>query len=125
MFTSGTQALQGRTVNHDPLPIKWYEGCRYSANMPKPPGAWLDPRPEYAVLDNPILADFRRLMDGIIQTGGSGTKSPAQAEWWLVLLSDENPLARAHSGFDYHITDEQLRHAIRVLTLLVALGRDE
>lgn len=75
IFTSGTQALQGRTVSHDRMP---YVGAdesrrsRYSRFAPR-----LDPRPEFAVLDNPILAAFRRHVEKV---GREHTAELAQ-EW--------------------------------------------
>jgi hypothetical protein len=63
-FTSGTQARDGRKVNHDPHP--WQHDMsrskRYGHNdltCPEDCDAVLDPRPEFDVLDNPILAAFR------------------------------------------------------------------
>ena len=62
MFTSGTQARDGRTVNHDPEPWTCEHCGKRSAvewGLDRY-GRTYDPRPEFAVLDNPILAAFRK-----------------------------------------------------------------
>lgn len=108
MYTSGTQELQGRTVNHDPEPwALWqYNGndvrfARPSDFMPITQGFRCDPRPEYAVHDNPILAGLRE--DGA-----------EHAIMWLTTLEDQ---------VEQGSTPEELEHARRVLEKLVALAR--
>ncbi len=120
-FTSGTQALQGRTVNHDPEP---YVGrlIRYPASI-KP---WADatgdqaydPRPEFAVLDNPILAAFRA---GMPQDDATYDISMDALDY-LAALSDGTWMyasiqAETEIGALTY-TDEQKTQAIRVLQRL-------
>lgn len=60
--TSGTQALQGRKVNHDPAPYLWRDGSRTARGSVwgSRPACRYAPRPEFDVPDNPILARFRK-----------------------------------------------------------------
>lgn len=122
-FTSGK-------ISHDPEPwVSRRTGERY----PEPDAApetvltWgmdLAPRPEFEH-HNPILVDFRRLMGEIIQTG-SGTESPAQAEWWIELLDGDPHMDNPYSWGDLAGSDqEQIDHARRVLTRLADLTRTE
>lgn len=70
IFTSGTQKLHGRTVNHDPYP--W----AYSRRASTIDGPWPNrfatrvdgallwfPRTRWDVYDNPVLAAFRAYRD--------------------------------------------------------------
>lgn len=58
-FTSGTQALQGRKVNHDPKPWLNGHGVRIVHGIEGLNRNSYDPRPEFDVPDNLILASFR------------------------------------------------------------------
>jgi hypothetical protein len=99
MFTSGTQALQGRTVNHDPKPYST------AANTPERRAAtatddgieWYDPRPEFDVVDNPILAAFRKYYP---------KDRPEDWVWGI------------DNGHNDPATPEQIDHARRVLERL-------
>jgi len=115
-YTSGTQARDGRTVNHDPEPWRHYTGTRMSPDTYGPSGvrgremAYL-PRPEYAVLDNPILASIRR--------NDLSIDIAATSQWLYSLLNSpdgENFARRAWSA-----NPDQLIHAHRVLSKLAAL----
>lgn len=113
-YTSGTQALQGRTVNHDPRPYQVYaDGVpswrrnfhreRFGNGFGDVITDTYNPRPEFDVLDNPILAEFRSDWDGTYE----------RICWWLAML-EEN----VYPSW----TPEQLDHARRVLTKLAALN---
>ena len=115
MFTSGTQALQGRTVNHDPLAWKWVGNTsgafsgRCGADVPEYArhayhGEYA-PRPEFAVLDNPILVRFRAEVQLQRDAG------------WLSVQSVAKLTLSGQYGFG-DATDAQCDHAKRVLTRL-------
>lgn len=119
-FTSGTQALQGRKVNHDREPYIIDTGwlvirSAYDATLPVKSSTY-DPRSEFDVLDNPILATVRKSIgiwenfDGTEMTGPEIARewlknTPIEREWWV-------PTA---------VSDAALDHARRVLNRLAAL----
>lgn len=110
IFTSGTQALQGRTVNHDPEPYLWFSGGRSAkgSDWGSRPQCRYAPRPEYAVLDNPLLGalrDCKRFCP----------EDCEDALAWVEWLWQED---RAEGDQPAHID-----HARRVLTRLAALTR--
>jgi len=122
------QAMGPRpAINHDPQPWRNGLGHRFADGGYRGYDSdgrfrrYLAPRPEFAVLDNPILADFRRLVNETIDTGKYGTQSPEQARWWCTLLADPSEVNRSFSGFDYPYTDAQHAHARRVLQKLAAV----
>lgn len=115
-FTSGTQARDGRTVNHDPRPWIDQDGWRWTTEAKDAYSARgsvneyrHDPRPEYAVLDNPILAELRR----------STVTAPEffDEEVKMALSRDPN-----YSNAYVTSTPKQIIHARRVLERLAALG---
>jgi len=120
MFTSGTQALQGRTVNHDPKPYFYpqtgyrasaFESARLDAHNGYDPSRMplLHPRAEFAVLDNPVLTLFRAQRTPVVPLN-------AHVRGFL------NGITRlASEGF----TPEQIDHARRVLILLAKLEVSE
>ncbi len=116
-YTSGTQARAGRTVNHDPEPYVQLDTygniCGRVAYYPY----YADgitvlyrPRREFAVLDNPILAELR---DGYDATGRTDyRRSLVQMQLGALAFGE-------WSGVTTH---EERAHARRVLTLLAALA---
>ena len=109
-FTSGTQAMQGRTVNHDEYPYVCYNWPG-SARIDEPvPGCAdiYEPRPEFAILDNPILMTLRtHVMSGADVRGQVQVFLNTAPLDWVPYLG---------------ATPEQIEHARRVLTLLAALS---
>lgn len=69
-FTSGTQKLQGRKVNHDPEPYRnKLDGTRSAHDPEAHNWDWLwSPRAEFSVEDNPILAAFREYPDHSVES---------------------------------------------------------
>lgn len=116
-FTSGTQARDGRTVNHDPHPNVW-EGHSERDQMRADTdrfrkGALFNhsryrarPRPEFAVLDNPILFELRQYAHS------TDTRRAVKVmhDWFRYGKASAIPT-----------TPEQGDHAWRVLTKLAAL----
>lgn len=116
MFTSGTQALQGRTVNHDGRPWVYRHDdgtIGHRASVWSEDHESFEPRPEFAVLDNPILASFREWWD----------KAPD--EWTLDRFIDALTAdVRAPEAIRVVIRNSSTtgrEHARRVLTKLAAL----
>lgn len=122
-FTSGTQARDGRKINHDPYPNVW-EGhsprnrMRADTDMFRK-GAPFNheryrylPRPEFDVLDNPILAAFRVTWQGQLDM-------LEQAEFLALELGDAG--LWPDDGYTDEYTREQIDHARRVLDKLVAV----
>jgi hypothetical protein len=125
IFTSGTQAIQGRTVNHDPEPyVVGYD----SAGPIRISGTGLSERvwvlennylarPEFDVLDNPILAAFRDSPELDLWDMGFAMHATygGERDW-------------EDSGHYFHAfttaTEEQVDHARRVLTRLAALTKE-
>ena len=119
VFTSGTQARDGRAVNHDPQPYRCVDWNWCTNHVDGP--CWAaesnrhncqrDPHLEFAVLDNPILAVFRH----------AGTFLGSEP----VLTRSSSFLAELNAGrVPFAATDattEQIRHARRVLGRLTAL----
>lgn len=119
-YTSGTQARDGRTVNHDPRPVvvrladgrvvrfPTLRSANYYRENYRPARdkgqIEVDRRHEYAVLDNPILADFRR-----------GTAPIAmRASSYLIYLNQ--------SVYDWRHFDRRMHdHARRVLEKLAVV----
>lgn len=112
-FTSGTQALQGRTINHDPEP---YVGTRGRQRIPYGLGteAYV-PRPEFAVLDNPILAQFRAEESDWANV--KGFPITERADNWAQDIAD--------GEIYYDRPPEERTHARRVLTKLAAFTKEE
>ena len=119
IFTSGTQALQERTVNHDPYPWKFYRDWDgYNPQIGSPytyrvryPGEWrLAPHPMYAVHDNPVLGYFRREVERY--------GNPAQGNY-LAWLEGVHPGMRLGATGET-VTPQHITHAHRVLTRLEA-----
>ena len=118
MFTSGTQTLQGRKVNHDTEPYMWGDGSRETEKfVEENPSVGLyvehKPRPEFDVTDNPVLAAFRENLSYSL----GGTPKLA-AEWlesfaphWHVWRHGRIPARAAHR-----------HHAKQVFAHLAALG---
>jgi hypothetical protein len=119
MFTSGTQAIQGRTVNHDPAPWLVTRGVyrgRYVSQSAIPIQHAVirdDPRHEYGVLDNPILAAFR---DDLNTARDRERDSDVIADWINALDGDDSGLSVSVPS----AASEQIDHARRVLEKLVA-----
>lgn len=112
MFTSGTQALQGRTVNHDPKPFLDADtGERLEGSFDI--DEW-HPRPEFDVHDNPILAAYRRQPDFDLWDMGFAM---------FTTFGGERTWDRPEHHFHAFVTatGEQIEHARRVLTKLGAL----
>lgn len=111
MFTSGTQARDGRTVNHDPYPYRSNAIGRHRDRSRSATGRFAvvdpvyDPRPEYAVLDNPILAAFRQ----------EGPRFFGGIEGWLTYA-----MGGTHC-MGIRLPDGAIDHARRVLRKLAAL----
>lgn len=105
IFTSGTQTLQGRTVNHDP---QAYVVNSFDLGSFRTDGNYVgyrnvyDPRPEFTVHDNPILRSFRLF-------------------WPFARANGREAMQGYLEGFltSMRGTPEQLEHACRVLTLIV------
>lgn len=96
-FTSGTQARDGRTVNHDPE--SWDHPTYGRAAWPYTGTGWqLAPRSEFAVLDNPILAAAREYAEFKMGSHHDMLRSVRLGEW------------------DEDATFEQVEHARRVLS---------
>jgi len=127
-FTSGTQALQGRKINHDSYPNVW-EGhsprnrMRADTDMFRK-GAPFNheryrylPRPEFDVHDNPILAAFRA-DDGPVRYEVHGRR-PSLIEHYLDQIegAERDPVL-AKIGLGVTATPEQVIHARRVLLKL-------
>lgn len=135
IYTSGTQARDGRTVNHDPnpwvieqegAPLGHYRFPTHAAACAEFNRADGDriirrmPHPEYAVLDNPILAGFR----------ANSFSTRWHAEYWIKALDAHNAFGAQSVWSDpqhaFHslsnATPEQIEHARRVLTKLAALS---
>jgi hypothetical protein len=119
MFTSGTQAIQGRTVNRDPAP---YEKL-YPYNVGR--SSWpilvhdrliteYAPRHEYDVLDSPILADLRENHDE-----GDPLYSFVAYLKLMELWSREFVFRTGH--YATALGKHQIEHARRVLEKLVAV----
>lgn len=107
-FTSGTQARDGRNVFHDPKPwVSQIGGGRY-ARLNGPMVTTHSPRPEYAVLDNPILAAFRQ----------EGPRFFGGIEGWLTYA-----MGGTHC-MGVRLPDGAIDHARRVLRKLAALHPD-
>lgn len=119
IFTSGTQAIQGRTVNHDPMPWCDRTGItRYSYPFAtRDVGFRHDPRPEFAVLDNPILAEIRDLQAQPWHDKSGLWEHDIYARY---LRYANDPIANRDG--DPLWTEEQRTHARRVLSKLVALS---
>lgn len=122
IFTSGTQARDGRTVNHDRAP--WH--CRlHDARGTETQCEILwpvhdrhhDPRPEFAVLDNPILAEVRDIQAQPWHTKSGDWEKGFYARF-LRYVNDST----ANSDGDPLWTEEHRTHARRVLSKLVALS---
>lgn len=123
IFTSGNQARDGRSVNHDRRAYVDANGNRHSTvlkNLRKgqtveefyaKAGNSFAPRPEFAVLDNPILAEFRDRTWAV------------DAEWWADDLGDFNIQFWRDMGAGSW-TAEQIHHARKVLDKLAALNND-
>lgn len=108
-YTSGTQALRGRKINHDPEPwVDLAHGNRHPDTDIGGIAVWYDPRPEFDVLDNPILIELRQYAHATDLTRAVATLR----DWW-VPGGSAIPAAR-----------EQADHAWRVLRRLDALLRD-
>lgn len=116
IFTSGTQALQGRTVNHDPEPyLNSKDGTRSRYITNATPWLWdWSPRPKYAVVDNQILLAFREHYNEF---------RPENAQAWLDDIAD-----RDGYGWDAYINEptgpdiiEMRVQAYDVLTRLASL----
>jgi hypothetical protein len=120
-FTSGTQTLQGRKVNHDDEPwavlLDGVEIDRYATESQAERHAesfetiTYALRPEFAVHDNPVLLDIRTYRNERLTM-----RNPKG--WDHVLRKfqqhkQENP---------WNATPEQIDQALRVLTHLAALG---
>jgi hypothetical protein len=107
-FTSGTQALQGRKVNHDPVPWRVeLPGIHAERSAQEVAGhSVFDPRPECDVLDNPILARFRTWVAGESPVEFAAEFLAASEYWWLI--------EGARPWY--------ARHARRVLSKLAALA---
>jgi len=105
-FTSGTQAAQNRTVNHDPMP--WVVPALPSERYAHQERPWevLAPRPEFAVLDNPILAGWRN-------------RTLPSNDLYEV-LQDLDFDSRWRAQFTY----AQIAHARRVLTKLANVYKE-
>ena len=125
-FTSGTQARDGRKANRDRFPYVC-AGARYStpeggvalAESGENAGHWVesggpgfryDPRPEYDVEDNPILASFRE--DVVKRDAGFDRAKLVRS--WLTWLTNPPELSDVRNGY----TDIQITQAIRVLSKL-------
>ncbi len=109
-FTSGTQEIQGRSVNHDEYPYvcyNWPGGLRIHEPVPGCADAY-EPRREFAILDNPVLAQYRRT--GIV------VGKHVSAEQYLRYIDVPGKAAQ------WHWKPEQIEHARRVFTLLAALS---
>lgn len=104
MYTSGTQARDGRSVNHDEYPWVWPNGQRASHQYEAEDR--YDPNPDFAVADNPILAAFRDAREI------SSCELGEFAGSWVYNL--------VNGYFEDKATDEQIEHARRVLARLVA-----
>jgi hypothetical protein len=109
-ITSGKRATLGLPpANHDPEPWLDNIGNRFESEAegdPYPYGVAHDPRPEFDVRDNLILADFR----GIVSRDTALESVDLAAFWlknWVTVTWMESP--------------EQIEHARRVLSKLAAL----
>lgn len=111
-FTSGTQALQGRTVNHDPYPYRCTDSTHTTTHRLSFDGIKTQyaPRDGFAVRDNPILAEFRKIKNKYGTT--------AESAQWCLDNGYWHPESTLLGGPD-------VSHARRVLTLLAALGKEE
>lgn len=118
-FTSGKRAQLGlQPANHDPYPWVWVasksgmDSGRCSVTVPDDVGdgyhGELRPRPEFAVLDNPILAAFREQGPGFF--GG--------IDGWLKYATHGT-----HCN-GVPIPDGAIDHARRILTLLANLTKE-
>lgn len=131
-YTSGTQALQGRTVNHDPRPYQVYAdgvpSWRRNFHRERFGNGFGDvitdtyrPRPEFDVLDNPILAEFRRSFGNaktLPATAWPNAKPDAVIQRWLRWVDNPN----ASSDDPEPWTAAERSHARRVLAKLAALA---
>ena len=114
-FTSGTQCRDYRTVNHDHFPWEGTDqfGMRVRASSPGPEaGMWrYRPRPEYAIIDNPVLAAWRTYICGTqeyaVDTSGMNSDD---VEQWL-----------SQHTLNPDVTPTMIKHARRVLNRLAAL----
>lgn len=122
IFTSGTQQLQGRSVNHDPHPNVWSkhsprDKMRVDTEMfrvgcsDKLEGYVRLPRPEFAVEDNPILVQYRAdVRDAAM---GEQENDVGDYEW---LLGDH-----WENFWKELVTEEHVVHARKVLARLKSL----
>lgn len=110
-FTSGTQARDGRIVNHDPKPwtVLDQAGRVVAHSSERGEHSYRSPRPKFNVLDNPILAAFRSAI--------ADDDPYADADSWLANLSDMSAESEVWAHDSAHI-----EHARRVLSKLVALA---
>ena len=124
MFTSGTQALQGRTVNHDPEPWAYSSQSKPGLGPFGTPdraatrfdGAMLwFPRPEFAVLDNPILAQLRG--EHAIWKANQTERS---LKHHVLTWRARSFLSDLDRDWKADFTPEQIDHARRVLTRLAS-----
>jgi len=121
-YTSGTQARDGRKVNHDPYPNVW-EGhsprnqMRADTDMFRK-GAPFNheryrylPRPEFDVPDNPILARFRERIE-----------ETWEHPYWGDAWDSTMDYIGFASDFPYRVkeTSAEIDHARRVLSKLAA-----
>lgn len=115
----GRQYEARRTTTSDPEPYVHEDGKRYARSRVVIGGftraGFFDPRPEYAVLDNPILLAFREHYNEF---------RPENAQAWLDDIAD-----RDGYGWDAYINEptgpdtiEMRVHAYDVLTRLASLA---